>query len=413
MWKLAWRQLWRNRARTLITGTAIAFAYALFLVSLAIGDGMYGKMTAAAERSAGGAVLVHGDGFWDARMADVRVPSAPAVVAAVAGRPEVAAVSPRVLLEGVLTSASNEGFAGATVRGVDPARERPFNDLGKYLAEGTLLDDDDARGVVLGGALAEDLRVDLGDRVVFRFTNADGEADQALLRLRGVIRTGSTAIDRMTAYIRLGTAQEIARLGDAVTQVGLLGAPNVTPEALAAAAAEALGPRPDLELLTWSEAMPELVGFIEMDSNMNVMTSLLIFIIVAFGIANTFLMSVLERVRELGLLAALGVTPARVGGLVLRETLLLGVMALALGLGLGLLAHLYMSTEGLDYGALMGGDLEVSGVIVDDLLIKSELHVAKWATSGLVVLAMVLLSALYPAWRATRLQPSQAMRTYE
>ena len=414
MWKLAWRQLLRNRARTLITGSAIALAVALFLLSLALGDGMYGKMMEAAERSAGGGVLIHHAGWWKSRESTAAVTTPEPVIAAAEATPGVRAVAPRVILEGVLTSASNEGFAAVTMRGVDPAAERPFNDLSRFLTRGDFLTGDDPRGLVLGQKLTEDLSIELGDRVVLRFTDARGEEAQALFRLRGVVATGSADIDRGVVLVRLATAQEVAGLAGGVTQIGVLGDHGLPLDTLKARLAKSLGPLAQgLELLTWQEAMPELVGFIEMDGNMNVLFALVIFIIVAFGIANTFLMSVMERVRELGLLSALGVTPARVGGLVLRETVLLALFAMGLGYAIALAAHAHLATHGLDYGQFVGSEMEISGVIMDDLLIYTVVNATRWIGTGLAVFVMIVISALYPAWRATRLDPSQAMRTYE
>jgi len=418
MWKLAWRQLLRNRTRTLITGSAIALAVAMFLMSLALGDGMYGKMMEAAERSAGGGVLIHHDGWWKGRESDGFVADPARVVAAAESVRDVRGVAARVILEGVLTSASNDGFAPGDVRGVDPEAERPFNDLSRFLERGTFLTDDDPRAIVLGEKLADDLSVDLGDRVVLRFTNARAEGDQAVYILRGVVATGSDEVDRQVALVRLATAQKDAGLGAGVTQIGVRGPADLPLETLKAEVRTALQGTDGqgaagLEVLTWREAMPELVGFIEMDGNMNVLFALVIFVIVAFGIANTFLMSVMERVRELGLLSALGVTPARVGGLVLRETVLLALLAMSLGFGLALAGHGYLATHGLDYSQFIGGDMDISGVILDDLMIYTKLDPTRWIGSAVAVFVMILLSSLYPAWRATRLDPSQAMRTYE
>ncbi|TNF36863.1 MAG: ABC transporter permease [Deltaproteobacteria bacterium] len=414
MWKLAWRQLLRNRARSIITGTAIALAVLLFLMSLALGDGMYGKMMDAAERSAGGGVLIHAEGWWKTRES-TRVLLDPAPVAAAAkGAPGVRALSERVVFEAVLTSAANEGFAAATLKGVDPEAEKPFNDLSRFLVKGTYLAGDDARTIVLGKKLTEDLSVDLGDRIVVRFTDAKGEESQALFRLGGVVATGSADIDRTVALVRLKTAMDVTHTDGGVTQIGVLGAKGLALDQLKGSLQRALGDRTQgLELLTWREAMPELVGFIEMDGNMNILFALIIFVVVAFGIANTFLMSVMERVRELGLLSALGVTPRRVGGLVLRETMLLALFAMGLGYALALAAHGYLSTHGLDYAQFIGNDFDVSGVIMDDLVIYTQINAPRWIFTGIAVFAMIVLSALYPAWRATRLDPSQAMRTYE
>jgi putative ABC transport system permease protein len=167
-----------------------------------------------------------------------------------------------------------------------------------------------------------------------------------------------------------------------------------------------------LEVLTWAEAMPEIIALIEMDSKMGQGMMFAIFIIVVFGIANTLLMAVMERIRELGLLSALGMTPRRIGALVVLETVLLALFSIGLAVAIALGAHLALQTYGIDMAAFSQSEVEMSGVIVENLVIHSTIVASKWLASIGAVFVLVVVAALYPAWRATRVNPTEAMRTY-
>ncbi|MCB9727073.1 MAG: ABC transporter permease [Deltaproteobacteria bacterium] len=411
MWRLAWRNLWRSRTRTLITGSAIALSLALQLISYGAADAMYRQMVSSAARTAGGHVLVHAKGYWERQTSDLVIPDAQPLLETIRQVPGVRVALPRVIVNGLISSSRDN--AGVRLTGVDPEQERAVQDLSRYVTEGTFLGPEDPRPLVLGKRAAKDLGLKLGDRVVLTATDADGEMVRALFHLTGVLDTGSNALDSAAAWTTLDAARAAIGLDSGLTQIGVIADSDSARGAVRDRIREALGPRAsDLELLTWDEAMPELVGFIEIDSSMNELFGFVIFLIVVFGIANTFLMAVMERIRELGLLAAIGLDPLRIAGLVLRETLLLALLAITVGLGLGYAGHSYLSIVGIDLAAFSQTDLEVSGVILEDMVIRSHLDPARWAIACVVVFALVLLSALYPAWRATRVDPVVAMRTY-
>jgi len=165
-------------------------------------------------------------------------------------------------------------------------------------------------------------------------------------------------------------------------------------------------------VLVWDEALPEMQTLIELDRKNGEAVGYLIFIVVAFSIANTMLMSVLERVREFGLLGALGLGPGRIARLVLLESAVLGLIFIAVGVGLGLIIHGAMSTWGLDFSEWMTGGMEMSGVVLEDMVFYSKLVWSRWLTAAFVIFLLIILSASYPAWKATRQDPASAMRTY-
>lgn len=410
MIKIAWRNLWRRGGRTWITIAAIAITYALYLVTACIQEYTYISMIDAAAKAAGGEAIVQGAGFQDSQLNDVVIPNGADVMATLGALEGVEQIAPRVILNGLLSTSASS--SAASIRGIDPNIEHNFQDMTEYLREGTFLADGEDKPIVLGSEIVKELEANLGDRIIFTATGADGEMKRALFYLTGVLHTGSKMTDRGLAYTTVPAAQKAMSMGDSISQVGMLG--NRDPEALVAAAKAALADQESLEVLTWAEAMPDIVGLIEMDRAWADVFAIVLFIVVLFAIMNTFLMAVMERVRELGLLRALGLTPGKVGLLVLLETLLLTVVAMAIGLTLGTIGHLALDTYGINMLELYGMDsMDMGGISITDPMIYSELNPQRWFSISMSVLFMVLFSAAYPAYKAGRMRPSEAMRFYE
>jgi len=156
-----------------------------------------------------------------------------------------------------------------------------------------------------------------------------------------------------------------------------------------------------------------MVAFIEIDKKTGEAMLWVVFIIVAFAIMNTFMMAVMERIRELGLLSALGLTPGKIAQLVLCETTLLALVSTSLGISLGLGAHWLTDTYGIDMTSMQDVDFEMAGVVLDDMVLRSQIDTQRWISAICGVFILVLLSGCYPAFKATRLSPTDAMRTYE
>lgn len=423
MWRLAWRNLWRNRARTLITGSAIALMLMLRLVSVGLNEAQYASMIDSAEKGVGGAVLVNGEGYWESRTSEFALDAATARTEALRGVKGVKAVLPRIMIPGLLTSST--GNIGASVRGIVPALEKNVQDWSRYLDTGTYLEGTDQNEIVLGAALVDELNVELGDRIVVAATDREGKATQGLFYLGGILATGSKMADSGLAFVTVAGAQEMLGLEDAVTQLGVVLDEGVDRHALKpvlAAAVESQKIRAaggvgaaaatPAETLTWDEADPQMLQLVEMDRGLNDGMGWVILFIVGFGIVNTFLMMLLERVREMGLLSALGMTPGRIARLVMAEGVLLGALFVGVGLALGAAAHYQLATTGIDIADVMG-DTQVGGVLMQDMVLRSKFDAWSWFANAGVIFVLVVASAVYPAIKATKLQPATAMRTYE
>ncbi len=410
MFKLAWRNLWRNRTRTLIIGSAIAMSYAMMLVSLGVAEDTHDKMMDAAAVGVGGEVLVSGDKWWETQSSDIVIAHPDRAEHTLEGVAGVRAVIPRVVINGLLTT--SHGNEAVRLTGIDPGSEAKLKDPRKNLATGKFFSDKFDHPIVLSTKLADKLGAERGDKIVLTATTPAGDVTRALFRLDGTVKSAGGALGEGLAYTTIAAAQQAVSMQGALTQFGVLTTDAATHAAVAKRARTALAGQ-HLEVLTWEQAAPEMVGFIQLDDAFGYIYMIVVFIVVIFAIANTFLMAVMERVREFGLLNAIGMTPRKIGALMLWETTLLALMSIVIGFGLGFAAHSYIAHVGIDLSKMSGADMELAGVNLADMIMRSRINPLKWVVATVAVFGSVLLSAAYPAWRATKLAPAQAMRFYE
>jgi ABC-type lipoprotein release transport system permease subunit len=410
--RLAWRNLRRSRTRTAISATAIFLSFFVMLFNFSLKDASYQQMLRLAVKVAGGSVLVHAEGWQETRATNLLLTHPDRVVEAARRIPEVRAVIPRMLIDGLLSSA--RGAEPVRLHGVDRQAQSALTDVGRFLAQGTYLEPNEDQPLVVGPKLARKLAVKLGDRVVLTATDPKGEMARALFRVSGILQPRA-GLEEGVAFTSLAAAAAVVGAGPGRTEIGLLLADDSRRDQVASALRAALSAsgEPRLEVLTWEQVLPELQGTIRSDKGLTYLLVLIIFVVVGFGIANTLLTSVLERVRELGLLSALGLTPLRTAGLVLAESGLLAIASLSLGYALVLAVHFAFTSQGIEVAGLAGMKMEWGGVILDDLRLRTAINPARWLIGGAGVTLIVVASALYPAWKATRLDPAQAMRTYE
>jgi ABC-type lipoprotein release transport system permease subunit len=409
MLKLAWRNLWRNRTRTIIVASAITISYSLMLLFFGISDDGYQQMMDSAAEAAGGDVLIHGDDYWETQSSDIVLDDPDGVIAKVSDIEGVDYVMPRVLISGLMTSPT--GNEPVMLQGIDTEKQFAVEDLSEDLVQGAFFSEKYDHPIVVDQNLREKLDVELGDKLVLTATTPEGEVTRALFRLDGVIELPGAAQMGGIAFTTIPAAQKALQMGERVVQVGAYTADGVDHVAVHRAIEQRLAGS-DVEVLTWEEANPGMVGFIEMDRSFGMLFIFLIIVIVTFAIANTFLMAVMERVREFGLLNAIGLTPKRIGALIMWETVVLAVVSLAVGFGIGLGAHLWISSVGLDMSSLYEG-VDITGVDVSEMVYYSHLDPLKWSLGTLGVFLIVVLSAVYPAWRASQMGPAEAMRFYE
>jgi ABC-type lipoprotein release transport system permease subunit len=355
-----------------------------------------------ATRGLLGHAQVHAKGFQAEPTLSLVVKDPRAVRATVERAHPGAVTLARVTGAGLAASESRS--AGVMILGVEPAREAAHSAL-LQIAVGRTLKDEPAREVVIGAKLARRLKVEPGGELILLSEAVDGSIANDVYKVVGLSTGGGTAETGGNAvFLHLADAQDFFGLGASVHQV-VIGLPKGgNPKRVAAALRTALDP--SLEALAWQEMAPEAELGIEADRQGTYAMDVIVFLLVVLGMFNTMTMSTYERMFELGVMAALGTRPRRVLSLILLESALLGVIALALGVAVAIAVLAVIPA--IDMGSAWG-ESDFAGVALPSVL-QIELAPLALGMAAMTVGVTCLVGGLYPAWRAARLQPVDAMR---
>jgi ABC-type lipoprotein release transport system permease subunit len=396
---LAWRNLWRHTRRTVLTAAAVALGLGLVLVFLGLQDGQHGQMIESAVRMGSGHVLVQAVGYQHRRGIEMLMaePVVAQIRAWAASRPGVRAVLPRAFASALLSSA--DGATGIGLVGVDPVAEASVSRFATRVTSGRFLRSGDRAAAVVGQGVAQLLKARPGARVVAMAQGARGaDIRSALFHVVGVLHTGLDEVDESLVLVPLAALQEFLELAGGAHQVALI---LTDPSRTEAVAAESRRAFPGLETLTWAQADPQLQAFITIDDGGTYLFDAIFFVLIAFMVLNTLLMSVLERRREMALLGALGLSPGRRLVMVVLEGLVLAALASAAGLAVGLAGHTYFRVHGLPLAWFTGQSIETAGVILDPVM-YSVLSGARIAGAVALVFALTLALSLLAARHAAK-----------
>jgi ABC-type lipoprotein release transport system permease subunit len=398
---IAWRNLWRNRRRSVIVLTSIIVGITAVMFNDGLSIGMIRQMLENSIGSHVSHIQVHAKGFNDNRVIQNAVPNPAEVEHALRNTAGVQQWSPRVLSFGLLSSALNS--SGGVIVGVDPEREQEVTTIRRSIVEGNYLTGA-PHEVVIGRRLADKLKVGLGDKVVGMASALSGDVGSDLFRVAGIYETVSSEFDKAYMFTNIENARGMLELEDRVLEYVVIVGDIENVENVAAELRQKLGD--DYEVLTYIDLLPILVSQVDMYKKMMYVVYLIIALAMIFGIVNTMLMSVFERIQEFGVLMAIGMRVRRIFVMVLFEAGFLGLVGTAAGLALGTGLLLVFSRIGIDFSIFSEGltSFGVGAVIYPRLTVDTILNV-------LVIIPLTtVLGAVYPAARAMRLQPVAAIR---
>ena len=403
-WHMAWRNVWRYRRRSLLTVLTIALGLAFNILMRAIGDGFHEQMVDNSVRAGIGHIEIHRSGYQHDPGLLKTLPDVQLLERVVPQTPHLRGYSFRVLGDGLASTADNS--AGVSIVGIVPQAERTVTTIDRAVIAGNFLDDGMSRPVLIGERLSQSLGARLNDKVVLMVQAADGSMGAQLFRVAGIFRSGSPDLDRGVVYLLRKDAQSLFSLAGGMTEAALL----LDSSESVAAAQQFLTSRlsgAPVEVLPWYVVEPFLRQFIELDDAFFYIIVLILFIVISVGILNTVMMSVFERVREFGVMMALGAKPRQVVRLVVLEAAVLAVLGVALGALLGSVSTIVFAYTGIDLSRYAAG---ASALGITTTVIYPELTPRNLIFSDLSVVVVVLLVALYPAIKAARLKPVEAIR---
>lgn len=400
--KLAVRNLFRNKRRSFIAGTAIGIGLAALIFTDALMVGMERNMIASATESFMGEGQIHHAGFRESFDVEKTIVSQARVSDQLESEPIVEHFTRRVMSFAMITSPAN--VSAVSMVGIDPAQEHYLSQIDEAITAGTYFEGDEKHDVVIGSKLAEILEVDIGGRVVLTVAQAyTGDLSQEMFRVSGIYHFNIQEMDQAMAFIRLPQAQSMLGLGDEIHEIALrftdgkYGADTNLPfwKHYSQNGNEAVG---------WPVLMPELKAAFELSSFATWLIGAILFGVVALGIINTLFMSLYERMFEFGVLRAVGTRSSVMALLIVFEAGALAALSVVLGVILGALVTVIMGQIGINYIGI-----EFSGVTFRELLYPV-FKIKQFIVYPIAVFVFTILMGLYPALFAARMSPAKAMR---
>lgn len=403
--QLAWRNIWRNPRRTLVIMTAVIIGIWSMVFLGALMRGMVVSMLENGKATLTGDIQIHQLGFRLDPSIELTMTHPDALRSILEQTlPPGSIITDRIRVSAVISNARHS--QGITLAGIAPRSEARISFIGNPLAQGTYLEENDMRGILVGQALLDLFETEPGKKLILTSRDALGGIASRAFIIRGVFNAEMEDTEKSTAFVSLAAAQAMLRAGSGISEAAILLPGGMDAPTVAARLKENLDPAA-YEIHTWQELLPMLSSYLDMFDGFMYIWFLVIFVAMGFGIVNTTLMAVFERIREFGLLKSLGMKPFRIIVSVLTESFLLLVMGIAAGNILGILSISALADTGIDLRAFARGaqHFNVPRIIFPSLEFRD------LAVANLTVMLLGLLVCLYPAIKAARITPVEAMRT--
>ncbi|MGE0086936.1 MAG: ABC transporter permease [Desulfococcaceae bacterium] len=403
---MAWRNIWRNRRRSLLTISAIAFAVALLVFMLSFQLGTYETMISSAVKIHTGFFQVQAKEYREKQEIVYTVPDPEAIGRILDSIESVTTYTFRG--ESFSLASSEERTYGVMVTGIDPLRETGVSNIRKLIRQGEFLSPGDTAQAVIGKILAKNLKVGLGDPVTLLGQGRDGSVAATVVTVKGIFTSGQDEFDRNAIHIPLSHFQEIYAMGPSVHRiVGMTRFLGDVPAVMETMRKHLKIADTDnhLAVLDWKNLMPGLVQSIKLDLSFGIIFYIFLIIVVAFSIMNTFLMAIFERTREFGVLMALGTTPGRLTRVLLTESVTMTLIGIVAGMTAGCAITLWFQARGIDFGSAseLMAQYGLSGKMFPKLTLLSA------AAGPILVFFITFWAALWPALRVRKLKPVEAM----
>ena len=401
--RLAWRNIWRHRRRTIIIVLAMGLSLAMMMFYDGLMDGFNQAIAGNAVRVLGGNIQVHAAGYRQKVDSNPLLPLADDsdIVKAALAQPDVIAASRRIQTGGLVSN--SEGAFPLSIIGIEPEAEAPVSLIAEHIADGRFLESSDEDSILIGKGLADALMLSVGDRITMVGSDIHKQNRQRTMTVIGIYDIGIPGMEKGTLYISLAEAQNLFNLSGQSTEVQITLKKVGTESRVVAALASRL---PGYEVESWANNYPELGNAVGRKNIVMDIFSVIIVMIAGIGILNLLMMAIYERTREIGLLGAMGLKPRQVATIFILEGALIGFVGVIAGVGMGLITNLSLMQVGMDYSQFAG--------ITDYMALISgkvypTLGVNRLLGRAAIMLVIAALAALIPAIIASRREPSEAL----
>jgi ABC-type lipoprotein release transport system permease subunit len=400
---LAWKNIWRNKKRSLIIVAAITFGLWGGIFSSAIMVGMMESMIETAISRDLSHIQIHKSDYDNDK--DVRnyIPDGMTILAKIQTFAGVEAASGRTKINGLVASPSSSYGVGITA--IEPDNSKRVTDVYTNIIEGSYFESDRRNPILIGRKLADRLNVRLHSKVVLSFQNLEGEIAYIACRIVGIFKTNSSLFDEMNVYVN---QDDIFRILESEPIIHEIAIRSLNIENIDFVRDNLRTDYSGLQIESWEEMAPEL-AYLSQSTGiyMYIFVGIILFALL-FGITNTMLMSVVDRIRELGVLIAIGMKKSKIFIMIVLESILLSLTGGLCGIAIGVISISYYGNEGIDLSAI-SGSLESFGA---SAMLYPFLPAVMYVTLTIMIVIAANIAAILPAWKATHLVPSEAIRSY-
>jgi ABC-type lipoprotein release transport system permease subunit len=407
MWliiRLAWRNVFRNKRRTILSVLAIGIGLAAMMFADALIVSLGETMVRSATEDFSGNAQIHQAGFVKNLEVEKTITNNEdnKLLKELETEKELQSFSPRVLSYGMLTSTSDAN--NIVVYGIDPEKEKTVSKISQMIVSGEYLADSDDRKILIGKKLADNLNIGVGDRVVLTVARANiGDLSQEMFRVRGVFSFGMREMDENVVFIKLNVAQNILNLESNIHEIAL----NFKDLNIPAMKNYPIATKYTIngnEVSGWNKMFKELAAILEFTQFSLGILAFILFGIIAFGIMNTLFMSLYERMFEFGVLRAVGTRPSVVARMIIYEAFLLALLSSIAGVVIGIIIISFFSKYGIDYRGI-----EYAHLVFKDK-IYPHFRLIQFILYPPCLVVFATLVGIYPAFYAARIVPAVALR---
>ncbi len=403
VWSIAWRNIWRNRVRSWVVIASLTVGMFAGVFSSTFMQGMIEQRLRAGIEIEVSHIQVHHQKFREANDFQYQITNQREICNTIKEIPEVDGVSPRLAIQGMAASA--ETGTGVTVKGIEPWEEVKVTNLYTRLHEGKWFEGVRRNPVVIGQKLADKLKIRLRSKLVVTFQDAEGNITGAAFKVCGIYKTSNSVFDETNVFVRNKDLIRVSGMpGDAVHEIVVHTGDQEKVAEITRVLTEKL---PEYEVMSWDKIQPELGMLIGMGNKFMMIFVMIILLALGFGVVNTMLMAVLERVKEIGMLMAIGMQRKRVFFMIMLETILLCVVGGVIGIMLALGATKMLARSGIDLSMWAKG-FEQMGY---DSIVYPVIDVSQVTWIIILVVITGIVAAIYPARKALKYNPADAIRT--
>lgn len=404
MWlvKLSWKNIWRNKNRSMITIAAIFFAVILSVIASSLQDGIFNNLVKNIVSFYTGYVQVHKKGYWDEQVLDNSFQASDQVTRKILQNKNITAVTPR--LESFALISSGDVTKGGLIVGIDPEKENGITLLKQKLVQGKYLSDKD-RSVLIAQGLAGRLKLKLNDTAVLIGQGYHGALAAGKYPIRGIVKFGSPDLNERVLFMPISTAMDLYGADSMATTYVLSVRDIAKLQSTASSVQSSLGA--DYETMTWEQIMPEVRQHIQADTNSMKYIQGILYLLICFGIFGTLLMVMVERKYELGMLIAIGMKKSRLAILLMLESMFTVVTGCLLGILVSVPLVYYLNRYPLRIGGETAKAYEKFGF---EAVFPTSTDASNFITQGLIVMGVGLILSLYPIYKIIRLDPVTAMK---